>query len=299
MNVFSTFIKSLLSTFNLEPKILEYLTSADGIEVYRAAFTHPSALENSENSEAIDYEFYEQLGDVTISKFIVTYCYQTFPLLRNKDGVKIVARIRIKYASKTFLADLSERLGFWEHIRISKTVETSLNRLHILEDVFEAFIGATEIIVDNFMPSLGYICCYSILSTLYKLVPIIITYNNLFDAKTRLKELCDFFKKELQISYCIDYPNRKPKLQVENFILLRNSVGSVNLVNLVNVIITRTFEDGRTKILARVSAQTKSEAEQIAAEKVLTELGSQGFSRPIPAEFSKLNVAAATTKKMA
>lgn len=189
MSEFTAFIYSLIDSFDCLPGGIS-LSLKEGIGEYRKAFT------------VGDYEVLEQIGDAVIGHFIISYSYEKFPFLNSKEGVKVVARVRINYTSCQFLAGIAQDLGFWDHIIGKDDVALQEpRRLNLLEDVFEAFIGATHIIIDKEVgQGMGFIICNLILTSIYNKRNISLRYESLFDAKTRLKELCDFFKKRLVIT---------------------------------------------------------------------------------------------------
>lgn len=163
-------------------------------ERFKAAFTSRAVDENE------NYEFFEQLGDLTINKFIVTYMAKRFPQLRSSDGVGILASLRILYGSKKTLSDLSARFGFDKHVRMSQEENLDVKKFRdVLEDVFEAFFGAFEYSLDELVPGMGYLGSYRVLETMFDELDISIDYESLVDAKTRLNELKDEYK--LSIKY--------------------------------------------------------------------------------------------------
>ena len=142
------FICNVLKHGALKEKYLTVLTS--NIALYEQAATAKSVNPNT------NYEVFEQFGDLVINKFIVNYAYDRFAC-----DVKTAARIRIKYASKIFLAHIAETLGFKNFIRAD---QLDTHPTDLLEDTFEAFFGCTEHILDRaFGRGVGYAACYSIL----------------------------------------------------------------------------------------------------------------------------------------
>lgn len=258
---FSEFIMNLISECRLDSVYQQVLTDPLSLQLYQKAFTHVSYdMYNN-------YEVYEQLGDITVNKFLVWYFYQRFPSFHSTYGVKIVARLRIKYGSKQFLSSLAERLGFWKMIRVAEMISQG-KRMSILEDVFEAFIGVTEYIIDQRMHlGLGYLCCYKILKSWLDVIPIDISYEQLFDAKTRLKELFDINKDTLgNMSY--EYEKQ----------MTGNSV----------VQIYRLYFGEKIFIASGHSMINKAHAEQEASEGALRVLARQGYVRETPLEYRKL-----------
>jgi dsRNA-specific ribonuclease len=260
------FISGLIDRYahTLRAPTIALLKSAPATETYRKAFT------------VGDYEVFEQIGDSVIGQFIVNYSYHLYPFLNNAEGVKIVARIRIKYASCAFLSDIAEDLGFWPHIRGAEEGLSVSRRQSLLEDVFEAFIGATNFLVDEaFGRGTGYIVCYSLLTAIYDESFIDISYPSLFDAKTRLKELCDFFKQRLSITW-----------------------SSEKTVDGTRACLAyRVDSTWRT---VQATARTKVDAEQLAAQQVIDLLAAVGIQKAPPAIFTALGARdAATAPKIA
>ena len=191
---FKDFIFGLLKRGKVKTKYVNKLLSKENLELYSHSFTAASA--NSEEN----YEIFEQLGDLSANKFIVWYMYERFPFLKTPKGVKVVARLRINYGATQSFASLAEKLGFWPFISAAIDGTTNgckyrnRNKKDLLEDVFEAFIGCTEFILDNeFRTGVGYGIVYDILSSIFNEIPISLAYDDLFDPKTRLKEIFDSF----------------------------------------------------------------------------------------------------------
>jgi dsRNA-specific ribonuclease len=179
-------------------------------------------------------------------------------------GVKVVARLRIVYGSRKFLAELAQRYKFLQWIQLSLKKTTGAKLEAVLEDVFEAFIGALEYLVDTHIrPGLGYIACNNfIVHTLEESV-IDFAYENLFDAKTRLKEVVDCFNQQLsRLKYTV----------------VSNSVSIT-----VCVMNTTTHCIGTQSIINR-----QSDAEQVASEAAIKVLAGMGYSKPVPEEYRRI-----------
>lgn len=262
MDRFTIFIKNLISNTRLDSKYIDILTDNDSMKYYKKAFTH-SSYNNMDN-----YEVYEQLGDITVNKFLVWYFHNKFPMLNNSFGVKIIARLRIKYGSKQFLSELANSYNFWDHILITETISNG-KKMSVLEDVFESFIGVTEYIINRRLYNgLGYICCYNILQSYFDKIPIDISYENLFDAKTRLKELFDWYKEKLGL---LSYQYDKESGLNSYIVRIYKSCDSIKI------------------LIAESNSQiSKSDAEQKASEIALKFLSQEGYSRDIPSEYKNI-----------
>lgn len=210
-----TFIKNFLKR-NLKEEMI-YKLMDTSFDRFKAAFTTKNV------KELENYEYFEQLGDLSINKFIVTYMSNRFPQLRSSIGVSVLANLRILYASKDILSKLSEKYGFDKYIMC--TQEERLDKLKfrdILEDVFESFIGAIEYSIDKeYFFGLGYISIFKLLEGIFDEIDIKIDYKSLVDAKTRLNELRDEYKINLK------YVESK---KAENGMFLVNLYNDINLI---------------------------------------------------------------------
>ena len=182
---FKALIKSLLAKSGLKQLFISLLTDDEGMKTYEQVFTHKSI-----DAEA-NYEYFEILGDLTINKFLVSYFSERFPKLKSCRGVKVLAQLRIKYGSKILLAPVAEKYQFTRFISATKG-EFEVSKTSLLEDVFEAFFGATENMIDTRIKQFtGYAACYSILKQFYDEMPIDASYEALHPPISRLKELFD------------------------------------------------------------------------------------------------------------
>lgn len=187
---FINFIKSILKMGNIKDKYLNELLTSENIKIYSNAFT-------SEEVDSKDnYEVLEQLGDVCISNFLIFYIYNKYPQLYCSKGVQIVSKLKANLVSRSNFSDLADKLGFWNYITAS-IENRKQNKKDILEDTFEAFIGATVKILDErFIVGVGYSIIYDILKNIFdKYIKISLKYEDINDAKTLLKETFDYFKK--------------------------------------------------------------------------------------------------------
>jgi ribonuclease-3 len=88
----------------------------------------------------MSYERLEFLGDSLIGMIVANYLYTRFP--DQNEG--FLSKIRTKIVNGRMLGYLSDKIGFPKFAIISKQVEESggRNNFKIMEDIFEAFIGA-------------------------------------------------------------------------------------------------------------------------------------------------------------
>jgi len=164
-----------------------------GREMFTTAFTS-SAIDPNEN-----YEVFEQIGDAIIGKFLVQYAYMRFPKLRNTKGPGVVARIKIKYGSKMFLSRLAEQLQLDTFIRCSHH-EMMSKKQDLFDDIFESFVGCLEHFLSERCGlglGKGHEIVFLILKFIFDNQDLSLRYEDLYDPKTRLKQLFDEFKNEL------------------------------------------------------------------------------------------------------
>lgn len=176
-------LRKTIAPAQLKPQYENVILSR--VDMYEQAFT------SSTVDPVHNYEIYEHLGDASANKFLAWYFYRRFPQLNCPKGVKVLARLKINYASKRSFFKIAEKLGFWPFIRAS-SAEKEINRKSLLEDVLEAFIGLTEMLLDEyFIVGVGFAVVYDILKSIFDEMYISLKYEDLVDPKSRLKELFD------------------------------------------------------------------------------------------------------------
>jgi len=121
------------------------------------------ALELMDN----DYERLEFLGDAVVSVVVAKYLYERFP----DENEGFLTKMRTKLVNGEMLGFLANELGFGEFAIMSRHIEDKCkgrSSQHILEDMFEAFVGAmfldfNEIdnynLLDNFYSGIGFQIC--------------------------------------------------------------------------------------------------------------------------------------------
>lgn len=252
-------IEGVLMRANLNRNYIQQLLDNEAMKMFSDAFTAESI--DSVNN----YQFFEQLGDISGNKFIVWYMYERFPQLKCAQGVKVVARLRIVYGAKVSFANIAESIGFWPFISAMQS-QRDRSKKALLEDVFEAFLGVVETVLDSRLKiGVGYAVVYDILKSLFDGMYISLRYEDLFDAKTRLKEVFDKFPNLGSLQY---------KETIEKS-------GGYNIVTSTAYAILKTgalpMGSGKGSI--------KADAQQRAASMSIEFLKQQGYVKPAPPEF--------------
>ena len=156
----------------------------EDMDIFEKCFTHPLVHENN-------YELLETIGDNVLNKCVRWYISKRFPDLNCPEGISISTKLKISLIDTKGYAKFAEELNFYDYISCFR-VGTEFERLQLLEDVFESFFAATEIVIDRkYKKGMGYIACFKLLSSVLDKEELTLNYNVLVDAKTQLKELFD------------------------------------------------------------------------------------------------------------
>ena len=133
------------------------------IEYYQRAFIHKSYCKMKDYEEYnkpdncldlfnVSYETLEFIGDSFLGNIISYYLYQRYFMNHKKDE-GFLTKLKVRFVCGEQLANLSNKLNLNKFMIISKHIEDNCdgrNNLNILEDIFEAFIGALYIDTDDF-----------------------------------------------------------------------------------------------------------------------------------------------------
>jgi dsRNA-specific ribonuclease len=253
---FKDLIRMVLQKGKVKQKYIDELLSETNLKIYSIIFTDKTA------DPINNYEYYETLGDSTANNCIVWYLSRRFPQIFCAKCVKILARLKINYVSKTTFSSIAQTLNFWKFITASEN-ERSTKMKPLLENVFEGFFGATQLILDNkFGIGTGYAICYNIIKNIYDDIQISLRYEDLFDAKTRLKELFDSEKIKSSLGPLIYETVKTPENMNE------------------------TVVKAGTLIIGKGVSALKTNSEQIASENALKYLANtKGIFKSVPEEY--------------
>lgn len=263
-HTYINFLSNVLSYTGLSDNVIrEIIENKQYMDLFLHTFTHKSA--HPENN----YEHLELLGDATLYKCMVWYLSYRFPQFNCHNGVKILTRLKINNICKHAFASMAEDLNFWPFISASLDNRKN-NKTRMLEDVFEAFFAAVEKIIDLYTNTMGvgYRFCYTLVCHIMDQRDISLRFIDLVDAKTRLKEVFDYFGSNLGN---LSYKCQKKKRVFYTQVLLKNI-------------------KGKTSVIGEGKGSVKVDSEQEASEQAITCLRERGFSRPIPESYSRLGI---------
>lgn len=268
---FRQYIRDLLKTTGLAGVYIDLLTDDKSMKIYQQAFTHPSI------DSVVNYEWLEIMGDATLNKAIVWYVSRRFPILQNPEGVKVIARLKINMVSKKKFAEIAESLGMDRFIRVDPEQVQSQNTTmirSIMEDVLEAFFGATEWILDDRVePGAGYGICYLLLKHILDPMDISLEYNDLYDAITRLKETMDVHR------------NRWPgNLRYKP---IRDPIYAQDGLQRVQVVYQGPGAVGEL-LLGDAQGRSLDDAKQAAAQKAIVYLDRRDIRKNIPSYYLRI-----------
>ena len=122
-------IKDFLKQFNIEPK---------HPVLYEQAFTHLSYNADA-NTKHHDYERLEFLGDAVIDLCVAEMAF----IARSDLDQGSLTKMRAALVNTNGLSSLARKYSLYEYIRLGNSFSGDISKAnHILENVFEAFIGA-------------------------------------------------------------------------------------------------------------------------------------------------------------
>ena len=262
-------IQSILKKANINKEI-------NNIEIWQQAFIHKSYCMNTDfiknekfygnielkNKEKCielqkdSNEVLEWLGDGIIQSIVALYLFKRFKTQR--EG--FLTKIRSKLVKTETLSKLALALDFDKYLIISKHIEIICNgrkNSRILEDCFEAFIGAMmmDFGMNNEMEGMS-ICNNFII--------------NMIEQKIDITELIindDNYKDQLMRYYQKIYNGKFPIYEQKNLITTTNENG---LTNKKFHMIVRDIEN---HVIGEGIAHSKKEAEQKTAKSALMHFG--------------------------
>jgi len=248
------------------------------INLYRTAFVHKSycTMKNinfdKSNTNCPDdclplqdmsYERLEFLGDSLLGMIVANYLYSRFP--DQNEG--FLSKIRTKIVNGKMLGFLSEKIGFPKFAIISKQVEDSNGRKNfkIMEDIFEAFLGALFLDFqtdDDYINLPEHIKIAPFTGAGYFIVESWIVYiiENYIDFCELIRTKNNY--KDMLVSYMQHQLQDSPKFYEVNVISKENSR-----------VFTYCVKDRNNAVIATATGSTKKEAENNVAKEAMCHYG--------------------------
>lgn len=211
---FTAMVKSICTLAGYSQRITDTLLRPESLELLGQALTHPTIDPDN------NYEVLELLGDASYNTAIVYYTARRFAHIAEKSiaiAVKVLARLKINLASKTTLVEVGRQLGLLPFVSAEEGVLASSSH-KLLEDTTEALLGAITLLVDaEVCIGSGFGAVYRIVHAVFEKMHIDLTYEALFDARTRLKEVLDAHKELGNVSFA--YNNIPDGVEATVFLL--------------------------------------------------------------------------------
>lgn len=181
--MFTKMIYGLTSLSGLTETQLKKVVNPHTIEtVYKVVFTHSSASKDN-------YEFYEFRGDGVVNKAIINFIVDRFPQLCMPEGVPILTNLKNRLQSTQILSRLGRQLNIAQFLL--QNPESPINIEAVSEDIFEAYFGATEMLIDAIVPGVGYTACQRILFKILEREHISLAFEDIYFSKSIVKEFLE------------------------------------------------------------------------------------------------------------
>jgi ribonuclease III len=162
-------VQPLLDQLQLKPR---------NLALYQLAFTHTS-VNHTGNSIGKDYERLEFMGDAFISMVVADLVFKLHPDWSQGE----LSKTRAKFVQTNSLVKIARALKLADYVTIGPSIKREMVAMSdkILEDIFEAFIGALYL-------DLGHQEAYRFVADFFKPLIINVDMDELTDYKTRLQE---------------------------------------------------------------------------------------------------------------
>ncbi|MDB4413668.1 hypothetical protein N9189_03990, partial [Pirellulaceae bacterium] len=257
---FTNMLRSFLKRGKLKDNVIDRLLAPENMEIWNDTFTHQSA--NSMNN----FKYMRFYGQAIVNSLLTWYYEQRFPQLHCPDGVPIMTRLKINYASNRTFTDIAKKMDLLPFVTSTTNVRNDLMLSHCLEAVF----GTTILLLNNEIHNnIGIAIASDILSNLYDImVNISLNYYDLFDSKTILKQLFDKRKNLGTLKYTHEMRKDDPEDEL--------SYSYVQLFAISN---------SGSKFLADASSSLKADAEKTVSKIALKYYASIGVAQPIPNDY--------------
>lgn len=167
--------------------------------LYRQAFTH-SSYTNEKKTKTGHYERLEFIGDGVLDLVLADLVYKTYPKLDQGE----LSKLRIYFVNGVTLTQYARKYHFDEVLLLGKGQKTNGgSNDKILEDVFEAFLGA--VYLDQ-----GFDFVYNLLKEIFLEDIKNVSLNVLKDYKSQLQEFVQADTRNCVTYRCISEKGNPP-----------------------------------------------------------------------------------------
>lgn len=261
-------IHNILQRFDIDNEI-------NSLEHYQTAFVHNSYIKKSPSElgdnvvicdkpegalELLDkdYETLEFLGDAVVSIIVAKYLKERFP----EENEGYLTKMRTKLVNGEMLGYLASKINLGEFAIMSRHIEDKCKgrtSQHILEDIFEAFLGAMFLdfnevdnynLLDHFYSGIGFQICEKFM---VHVIEEFVDFSELILKNNNYKEQLNKYFSETY-----DSPINFSEAEVEGG--LNDRIYTVNIL------------DDENKIIGTGIGKSKKKAEQYACKDCLIKL---------------------------
>jgi len=202
---FQEFARKLLKRAKIKDSIIDEIWSNDKYKsMIEKAFIHKSYDNNAKSN----YEKVETLGDLVLNMAIVNYVVNKYGVLSSHW----LSNIKHRLISSQSFARLAQQINMYpyikmgwedrvsmqekmdEHVQLGRDVLDVKDYRSLLEDVFEAFCGTLQVIINDragMVAGPGYAVCYEFIKSFLDNMEIPMTVEEVFDPISRVKEIYD------------------------------------------------------------------------------------------------------------
>lgn len=138
-------LENALKEANLEDKVIEKFLET-GSSYYR---NFSQVFVPKEVDSVNNYEYFELKGDTSANKAVLDFIIETYPLLRKGQNVSILSDLKQMIIETEFFS------GFGKALSFDKFIAVGAPSIDLVEDVFEAFNGCLEEMVNDYFKSTG------------------------------------------------------------------------------------------------------------------------------------------------
>jgi len=194
---FRNIIENLLRFGRIDEKYIKYLVGNDEMLLYKNSLIDESADEFEQtNKESDKFQF---IGHTLVDSCTLEYIRKKYKNITHFTGTRIKHYIQQRNIFEKYIKELNlEKYikfgGIIQESLLLKEQDKTKNTKYIklLNQSFKSLMGCIYYITEkNIDRSVAYQLVFNIISRIYSLLKIEITYDFLIDSKTRLKDLIE------------------------------------------------------------------------------------------------------------
>ncbi len=189
---FKQLIHTMLKESGISDKYISILLKDKHFSYFSTSFSDISY--DSDNN----YFALSSLGHQTLTKSMMWYFIERYPLLNRVESKGILSRLKNKHMeTKTLAKFLDEHFQVWDYISIDENTRKYISnpqkihlRLEVIQKTLEAFCASIEIILDSvYTIGVGYSVVNQFIIYLLQSIPISFKHEDLYDRVSVINDL--------------------------------------------------------------------------------------------------------------